>query len=132
MPKRRDFDNEYDMELDRVLEDMEFFSDDNDDDIDFKQKMLIYYNQKLDERIERKNFVIDRGLLDLKRLQQKSQEKRKNKEERDIMNGMKVFARYSTHDDHERIVNSLIKERNIRELISQLRQFQKNGLTSFD
>lgn len=68
MPKRKDFDNEYDTELDKVLEDMEFFSDDNEEDIEFKEKMLNYYNQKLDERIERKNFVIDRGLLDLKHL----------------------------------------------------------------
>ncbi len=123
MPKRKDFDNEYDQDLDKVLEDMEFFSDDNEEDIEFKEKMLNYYNQKLDERIERKNFVLDRGLLDLKRLQQKGMERRKNKEERDIMNAFKVFARFNSPEDHERLVNSLIKERNMRELISQLRQF---------
>ncbi len=44
MPKRKDFDTEYDPELDKVLEDMEFFSDDNEEDIEFKEKMLVYYN----------------------------------------------------------------------------------------
>ena len=37
-------------------------------DRDLKLKVLDIYNRRLDERVKRKEFVIERGLLDLRRL----------------------------------------------------------------
>jgi|LauGreDrversion4_2_1035121.scaffolds.fasta_scaffold629497_1 transcriptional adapter 2-alpha len=54
MRKRGDFENEYDFELDEVLADLEYFSDDNDEEIEFKDKMINYYLKRQEERIERK------------------------------------------------------------------------------
>lgn len=45
---------------------------------------------------------------------------------------MKIFARFNTADEHEKLVNSLIKERNLREIIEQLKFFKSKGLTSLD
>ena len=45
---------------------------------------------------------------------------------------MKVFARFSTAEDHEKLVNSLIKERLLREVIEQLKFFKSKNLTSLD
>ena len=59
-------------------------------------------------------------------------EKKKTKEERDIINAMKIFARYNPPQEHDQMVNNLIKEKQIREIISQLKSFQKGGLTSLD
>jgi hypothetical protein len=42
--------------------------------------------------------VIERGLLDLKR--QQKYEKKRSKEEREIINSMKIFARFNSEDDH--------------------------------
>ena len=70
--------------------------------------MLKHYNARIDERIRRKNFVIDRNLLDIKRIQR--QERKLSKEERDIVNAMKVFMRFNTKEEHEKMVSRLLKE----------------------
>ena len=84
----------------------------------------------MDERIRRKKFVIERGLLDIKRTQK--YERKRTKEERDIINSMKIFARFNTEEEHQRIVSNLIKERYLREVIEQLKFFRSKGLTSLD
>lgn len=68
LPKRGDFEQEYDMDAELLLADMEFFDDDNKDNTDLKTSVIELYNARLDERIRRKKFVIERGLLDLKRV----------------------------------------------------------------
>lgn len=45
---------------------------------------------------------------------------------------MKVFARFNTKDDHEKLVQSLIKERQLREVIEQLKFFRSKGLSTLD
>lgn len=92
MPKRGDFEHEYDIDADLLLADMEFFEDDTEADIKLKNEVIELYNARLDERIKRKKFVIDRNLLDIKKLQK--YERKKTKEEREIINTMKVFARF--------------------------------------
>lgn len=74
--------------------------------------------------------MIERGLIDFKRIQK--QERKKTKEEREIINAMKIFARFNTPEEHERLVSSLIKERHLREIIEQLKHFKQKGLTSLD
>lgn len=68
MPKRGDFDQEYDMDADLLLADMEFFDDDTESDIKLKNDVIELYNARLDERIRWKKFVIERGILDFKRI----------------------------------------------------------------
>jgi transcriptional adapter 2-alpha len=45
---------------------------------------------------------------------------------------MKVFARFNTEEEHQKIVSNLIKERLLREVIEQLKFFRSKGLTSLD
>lgn len=130
MPKRGDFDTEYDDEAETRICEMEFSEDDTPEEIALKNEVLEYYNARLDERIRRKKFVIERGLLDLKKVQK--QEKRRPKEERDIINAMKPFARFADKKEHERRVNSLLKEYQLRVLISQLKYFKDQGLQNLD
>ena len=115
MEKRGDFEQEYDMDAELLLTDMEFFEDDTAEQIKLKNSVIELYNARLDERIRRKKFVIERGLLDIKRTQKF--ERKRTKEERDIINSMKIFARFSTEDEHQKIVANLIKERMLREVI---------------
>ena len=60
------------------------------------------------------------------------QEKRRSKEERDIINAMKPFARFSDKKEHERRVSNLLKEYQLRVLIGQLKYFRSLGLTNLD
>lgn len=45
---------------------------------------------------------------------------------------MKPFARFNSPDDHEKLVNSLLKERLLREVIEQLKYFKSKGLTTLE
>ena len=45
---------------------------------------------------------------------------------------MKIFARFNTEEEHQKIVNNLIKERLLREVIEQIKFFRSKGLTSLD
>ncbi len=130
MPLRGDFETEFDQDADLLLADMEYFDDDTPEDIKLKNDVIELYNARLDERIKRKKFVIERNLLDIKKIQK--QERKRTKEERDIINTMKIFARFQQPDEHERLVNSLIRERMLREVIDQLRFFKSKGLTTID
>ena len=46
---------------------MEFNDDDKDYEIEMKMKVLEIYNLRLDERNKRKEFVISRDLLNIKK-----------------------------------------------------------------
>jgi transcriptional adapter 2-alpha len=130
MPKRGDFDQEYDMDAELLLADMEFFEEETGENIQLKNSVIELYNARLDERIRRKQFVINRGLLDLKRTHKF--ERKRSKEEREIINSMKIFARFNTEEEHQRIVGNLIRERMLREVIEQMKFFRSKGLTSLD
>jgi transcriptional adapter 2-alpha len=92
MPKRGDFDIEYDNDAELLLAEMEFNDDDKESELKMKFKLLDIYNARLDERIKRKKFVIERGLLDLRK--QNNLDKERTKEEKEMYNMMKVFSRF--------------------------------------
>lgn len=105
---------------------MEFNDEDTEEEREMKFKILEVYNHRLTERIKRKTFVIDRQLLDV-RLQSQL-EKSRSKEEREVYNAMKVFARFSTPDEHEKLIQGIIKEKQIRQRIEELKVYRKMGL----
>ena len=45
---------------------------------------------------------------------------------------MKVFARFQDPEAHDGMVESMVKEKQIREVINQLRKFHKAGFCSLD
>jgi transcriptional adapter 2-alpha len=69
--------------------------------IDLKLKVLEIYNSKLDARAERKKFILQRGLLERR-------DKKRSKEEKEVYNNMRVFARFHSEDEHEQFVQGLI------------------------
>ena len=115
------------MDAELLLADMEFHDDESSENVKLKENVIELYNARLDERIRRKKFVIERGLLDLKSVQRT--ERKYSKEEREIVNKCKIFARFHTKEEHERFINGLIKERALRDAIEQLKYFRAKGLT---
>jgi transcriptional adapter 2-alpha len=65
--KRDEFDPEYDVDAELPLAEMEFRDSDTELDRKLKLRMLEIYSARLAERIKRKEFIIDRGLLNVKR-----------------------------------------------------------------
>lgn len=95
-----------------------------------KKKMLEIYNKRLNERIKRKKFVMERGLLDLKK--QNMLDRNRNKEEKEIYNMLKVFARFHSEEEHDRLVQNIVKERQIRKRIEELQTYKKLGCKTFE
>lgn len=107
-----------------------YSDDDDENEIQLKKKILEIYNKRLDERIKRKNFVIDRGLLDLKK--QNHLDRYRSPEEKEIYNLMKIFSRFQTEEEHDRLVQNIVKERNLRRRIEELRAYKELNLKTFE
>ncbi|CAI5502921.1 unnamed protein product, partial [Closterium sp. Naga37s-1] len=66
--KRNEFDPEYDNEAEAPLAELEFKESDSSVDRQLKIKMLHIYYSRLEERSRRKAFILERGLLDPRRV----------------------------------------------------------------
>ena len=122
MPLRGDFNIEYDNDAELLLADMEFYDDDKKSEQELKYEILKLYNAKLDERIRRKKFVVEKGLLDTKKQQQL--ERKRPKEEREIYTQMKPFMRFCEGDEFRQLVDGLIEERSLRQRLEELKLFR--------
>ena len=126
MPLRGDFDVEHDNDAELILADMEFSPDDNATERELKLRIIDIYNGKLDERERRKEFVIQRGLLDYKKQQQL--ERRRPKDERELVAQMRVFARYQEPEEHAQLVGGMLTALRLRKRIAQLQNYRQNGI----
>ncbi len=128
MPLREDFEIEYENDAETMLADMEFSPDDHPSEIELKLQVIRIYNTKLAERDRRKRFVIDRGLIDVKG--QQAKEKRLSKEERDLVGKLRIFSRFQTQEEHELLVEGLLKARRLKQQLELYKLYQKMGLTT--
>eukprot|EP00898_Chlorokybus_atmophyticus_P004263 jgi/Chlat1/4838/Chrsp31S00373 len=124
--KRNEFDPEYDNEAEVPLADMEFKDTDIETDRNLKLRMLEVYNMRLDERMRRKAFVIERGLLNVKK--QQAAERKRSKDERDLHARMRVFARFHSQAEHEALLAGLVEERRLRQRIEELKEYRSMGI----
>jgi len=53
--------------------------------------------------LRRKAFVFERNLIDLKKT-----EKKKSKEEKELYDKLRIYARLVTKEEHQELVNSLL------------------------
>jgi transcriptional adapter 2-alpha len=128
MPRRYEFETEQENEAEQFVKDMVFTEDDTQEEIDLKLMVLDIYNSRLDKRIEKKRFILERGLLDYKKNQ--TADKKRTREERELYNRTRVFARLQTSEDYEMFVDGLLKEQRCRDRIVQLQEWRENGITT--
>ncbi|KAH7294687.1 hypothetical protein KP509_27G013600 [Ceratopteris richardii] len=124
-PKRREFDKEYDNDAELPLAEMEFKETDTEIDHELKVRMLHIYLSRLDERKRRKDFILERGLLDVKR--QQELDTKRSEEERKLYQQARVFLRYHTNEEHEALLSGLCAEQRIRHYISELQESRAAG-----
>ncbi|KAI7902712.1 uncharacterized protein BX663DRAFT_473146 [Cokeromyces recurvatus] len=128
MPRRFEFETEYENDAEQFVKDMVFNDDDTPEEIDLKVMVLDIYNSRLDRRMERKKLIFERKWLDFKRMQ--AVERKRQKEEREIYNKTRVFCRLQTETDYEVFVKGLIKEQQLRDRIATLQEWRQAGLTT--
>ncbi|KAI0567419.1 Transcriptional adaptor 2 [Gracilaria domingensis] len=130
MPKRQDFVYEWDNEAEEIIGDMELVDDDTKADREIKSQVLEIYSKKLDERDKRKKFVLERGMTSFKDFL--SVEKKRPREERDLREKLRVFMRFMSQEEVEKLVEGILEERRLRSKIEMMKEGLAHGATSFE
>lgn len=130
MPGRLEFEEEAEDEAEKVVQDMVFDSDDSPEDVDLKVLILDIYNQKLTLRAERKRLMLKNNLIDYKH--NNAIDKKRSKEEKDLYNRIKAFARLMNEKDFEDFSTDIMEEFRIRNRIAQLQNWRRNGIINID
>ncbi|RDX54934.1 SWIRM-domain-containing protein [Lentinus brumalis] len=92
----------------------------------FKLTLLESYYQRVDKRLEAKSIMFDRGLLNYKQMQ--AADKKRSKEEKDILHRLRPFARLQTAEDFEQFQADILYEHMLRKRIKELQLYRTLGL----
>ena len=135
MPGRLEFETEFANDAEEAVQHMSFDPGDGIDpltgevDEETKLKMTVFdiYNSRLMSRMERKRIIFEHNLLDYKKNQ--LIDKKRTKEEKDLLHKAKPFARMMNHEDFEAFNKDLLLEHNLRMAIGQLQEWRQMGIT---
>ncbi|KAI0165583.1 hypothetical protein GGR57DRAFT_448008 [Xylariaceae sp. FL1272] len=130
MPGRLEFETEYANEAEEAVQLMQFDPGDGinprtgelEPEMELKLTVMDIYNCRLTQRVDRKKVIFEHNLLDYR--ENTKLEKKRTKEERDLVNKAKPFARMMNHDDFEGFCQGLLDELNLRQAISQLQEWR--------
>ncbi|WRT65609.1 uncharacterized protein IL334_002554 [Kwoniella shivajii] len=100
----------------------------DEDELEVKLAMLDIYFSKLDKRLDAKEILFDRGLTEHKKIQ--ALERKRPKEERELIQRYKVFAKLQTAQDFEVLIEGLMYEQNLRKRIAELQEYRRMGITT--
>ena len=128
--KRKDFDVEYKNEAEIPLSELEFKDEDTPSQIKINYKNLKNYNNILDEREERKKFVEEKNLFDVKK--QINFEKKLSTQDREIYQNIKYNLKYLTKEQFLFLYENNVLEKNIKARLNQLLFYEKLGCKTYD
>ncbi|CCL99652.1 uncharacterized protein FIBRA_01672 [Fibroporia radiculosa] len=94
----------------------------------FKLSFIEMYNQRVEKRHENKGIMFNRGLLNYRQMQ--AAEKKRPKEEKDIIHRLRPFARLQTAEDFEVFCADILYESLLRKRIQELQHYRRMGLTT--
>lgn len=133
MPGRLEFDVEYWNDAEEAVQSMQFdpgsgfnANGEMEPDVELKKNVMDIYNSRLTARTERKKIIFEHNLLDYRK--NVAQDKKLTKEERDLLNKAKPFARMMNHKDFEAFTKGLLDEHNLRIAIVQLKEWRSMGI----
>ncbi|KAM7264973.1 hypothetical protein ACFE04_002656 [Oxalis oulophora] len=121
-PKRKEFDIEYDNDAEKLLADMEFNNSDTEDERELKLRIIGIYNKRLDERQRRKEFVLERNLLN-----RSAVEKDLSPEEKALCRRYDNFMRFHSKEEHEDLLKTVISEHRTLRRINELKEARAAG-----
>ncbi|KAJ6863969.1 transcriptional adapter ADA2b-like [Populus alba x Populus x berolinensis] len=121
-PKRQDFDPEYDNDAEQLLAEMEFKDNDTEEEHELKLRVLRIYSRRLDERKRRKDFILERNLLHPSPF-----EKDLTPEERALCRRFDPFMRFHSKEEHEELLQAVVKEHRMLKRIEELKDAQVAG-----
>jgi transcriptional adapter 2-alpha len=133
MPGRLEFETEFMNDAEEAVQHMTFdpgagetVNGELDAEMELKMTVVDIYNSRLTARTERKKVLFEHNLLEYRK--NTALEKKRTKEERDLLNKAKPFARMMNHDDFEEFNKGLEYEHNLRLAITQLQEWRQMGI----
>ena len=129
-PKRNEFDVEFKNDAELELMEIEFKENISQNINDMYDNILINYNNTLNKREERKNFVLDKNLFDVKK--QIMNEKKLSREDREIYQSIKQNIKYLNNEQFEDYFEGIILEKNISSRLNQLLYYYKLGYKTYE
>jgi transcriptional adapter 2-alpha len=94
----------------------------------FKLTLLESYMQRVEKRLDSKAVMFERGLLEYKKMQ--AAEKKRPKDEKDIVQRLRPFARLQSAEDYEAFAADILYEAVLRKRIQELQHYRRMGLTT--
>ena len=132
-PKRKEFDVEYKNDAEIELMEIDYkekeYNKNKENLFSIYDKILNHYNNILDKREERKDFVLDKNLYDVKK--QLMNEKKLSKEDREIYQSMKQSLKYLKNEEFKQYFEGIILEKNIKSRLNQLLYYYKMGYKTY-
>lgn len=138
MPGRMEFETEWENEAEMAVKDLHFDPGDGinpntglvEPEVELKCTVMDIYNHKLTQRAIRKKVMFEHGLLNYR--ENMAKEKKRTKEERDLLNKAKPFARLMRKPDFDAFSEGLLKEHMIRQAVTQLQEWRKMGIQTIE
>lgn len=135
MPGRLEFETEYANDAEEAVQLMQFDPGEGinprtgelEPEMELKMTVMDIYNSRLTQRADRKKVIFEHNLLEYRK--NAALDKKRTKEERDLLNKAKPFGRMMNHDDFEEFNKGLIDELNLRQAISQLQDWREKKIT---
>jgi transcriptional adapter 2-alpha len=133
MPGRLEFETEYYNEAEEAVQHMQFDPGESlkvdgvlDPEVELKMIIMDIYNGRLRARVERKKIIFEHQLLEYKKNQ--AADKKRSKEEKELLNRAKPFARMMNHSDFVAFCEEVEYEQNLRLAITQLQEWRQNKI----
>lgn len=135
MPGRLEFETEYFNEAEEAVQHMQFEPGDGidprtgqlDPEMELKMTIMNIYNEKLNARVDRKRIIFEHHLLEYRKNQ--NADKKRSKDERDLITRAKPFARMMKHEDFQEFCRGIEYEHNLRQAIAQLQEWRSVQIT---
>lgn len=133
MPGRLEFETEFLNDAEEAVQHMVFEpgagigpNGEVDAEAELKMTVVDIYNSRLTARTERKKILFEHNLLEYRK--NTALEKKRSKEERDLLAKAKPLARMMNCKDFEDVNKDLEYEHNLRLAISQLQEWRQMGI----
>lgn len=128
MPLRGEFEVEWDNDAENSIKDLTFDPDDCEEERESKARLLELYNERLDDRYEKRQFVLERNLHVMKN---RENEKKRTREEKEVYNKVKKFMKMMDMDEYYRFIDDLLEEKKLKQRIKDLQEYRRNGIRTF-
>ncbi|MCJ1307003.1 Transcriptional adapter ada2 [Agyrium rufum] len=135
MPGRLEFESEYFNEAEEAVQSMNFEPGDGidprtgmpDPETELKMVVMDIYNSRLTARADRKRIIFEHQLLEYR--SNAARDKKRTKEERDLFNKAKPYARIINHHEFVDLAEGVEYELNLRQAIGQMQEWRQYGIS---